>query len=106
MIVYELGAEVNVWFDSFWIIACLGIIHNAIDSKRQERLPSVLKRLAHRACYAVIIVANHRPDILSLWIVATLGCDILLEAVKMESMRALLEGHTCLVVWIEYVLEL
>jgi len=99
MISDQLRAIVHICLDC-------SITAATFEIKRQKGLPSVLKRLAHRACYAVIIVANHRPDILSLWIVATLGCDILLEAVKMESMWALLEGHTCLVAWIEYVLEL
>ena len=69
-------------------------------------MPCILRALAHGALYAIIVVADHLPDILSLWIMTAFGRLILLEAVKVEGVAALLEGDTCLVVRIEDVLKL
>ena len=77
-----------------------------IDSEWKERLPCIFRTLAHRALNAIIIVAYHLSDILPLWVMTALSCLILLEAVKVESMAALLERDSCFVVWIENVLKL
>ena len=100
MVIYQLGAEVNIWFDSLWLCRLLAV---RVEPERQKWLPSVLKGLAHWAGDAVVIIADHRPNILSLGVVAALGRLVLLEAVKVESMAALRKGHSRLVVGVEDV---
>lgn len=77
-----------------------------VEAKRQERLPCILKSLAHRALDATIVLPDQLLHVNSLKVHLTICRLVLLKTVEMESVAALLERHASLILFINHICKL
>ena len=109
MIDDQLRAEFDVWIDTVWsfsgliILICTG---HVVQAKRQERLPRVLECLTHRALDAAIVLSDHLLHEYPIVVHLPVCSLVLLQAVKVESVATLRERHTCLVLFVDHIVEL
>ena len=105
----QLRTEVNVRVDtarSFSGLLILDCTGHVVQAERQEWLPRILECLTHGARDAALVLSEHLLDIPTLVGHLPLCRLILLQAVKVESVAAFRERHTCLVLFVDHIVEL
>ena len=109
MIDDQLRAEFDVRVDavrSFSGLLILILTGHVIQAKRQEWLPRVFECFTHRALDAAIVLSDYllheHPIVVHLPVCSL----VLLQTVKVESVATLRERHTCLVLFVDHIVEL